>query len=118
MSSGPRAVSDLLTAWARGLTTNEHESLSVLYQAIAEAIRRGQKVPPSIDRRCMALVITKLEEAEHWALQAMRIAVDRCDRERDAPVRICPYSMAACNRRCQSDERCAEGEYRREVNDP
>ena len=81
--SGPRAVSDLLAAWTRGLTNNEHESLNVLYQAIAEAIRRGQKVPPSIDRRCMALVVQKLEEAEHWALQALRIAVDREDVARD-----------------------------------
>ena len=75
--SGPRSLEELLAAWSTGLSVNEHQSLSVLYQAIAEAIRRGQKVPPSIDRRCMALVVTKLEEAEHWALQAARIAADR-----------------------------------------
>lgn len=81
--SGPRSVADLLAAWSRGLTVDEHQSLSVLYTAIAEAIRRGQKVPASIDRRCMALCVDRLEEAEHWALQAVRIAVDRCDRERE-----------------------------------
>jgi hypothetical protein len=75
--SGPRAITDLLAAWSTGLSTNEHESLGALHDVIAEAIRRGQKIPPSIDRRCMALVITKLEEAEHWALQARRIAADR-----------------------------------------
>ncbi len=81
--SGPRAISDLLVAWARGMSTDEYSSLTVTNDAIAEAIRRAQKVPSSVDRRCMALVVTKLEEAEHWALQAMRIAVDREDARRD-----------------------------------
>jgi hypothetical protein len=59
------------------LTADEHEALSAVHDVIAEAIRRAQKVPSSIDRRCMALVVTKLEEAEHWALQARRLAADR-----------------------------------------
>lgn len=77
--SGPRAIAELLEAWSSKLTTNEHESLAALHDVIAEAIRRAQKVPPSIDRRCMALVVTKLEEAEHWALQARRVASERED---------------------------------------
>lgn len=75
--SGRRAIADLQAAWSERLTGDEHECLSVLHDAIAEAIRRAQKVPSTIDRRCMALVVTKLEEAEHWALQARRIAADR-----------------------------------------
>jgi hypothetical protein len=75
--SGPRAISDLLAAWSARLTSDENESLGALHDAVAEALRRAQKVPGSIDRRCMALVVTKLEEAEHWALQARRIAGDR-----------------------------------------
>ncbi len=81
--SGPRAMSDLLAAWARGLTTDEHEALAALHNAIAEAIRRAQKLPATLDRRSAALVVTKLEEAEHWALDVRRQAVDRCDRERE-----------------------------------
>lgn len=86
--SGPRLAADILAAWARGagpgdgLTLDECESITALALAIGDAIRRAQKVPGSIDRRCMALVVTKLEEAEHWALQAIRVAVDRADADR------------------------------------
>jgi hypothetical protein len=75
--SGPRSMDELLAAWRQRLTHNENESLSALADAVAEAIRRAQKLPPSIDRRCAALIVTKLEEAEHWSFQAWRLAVDR-----------------------------------------
>jgi hypothetical protein len=75
--SGPTAIERLLEAWGGRLTVNEAVDLGALHDQIAEAIRRAQKVPASIDRRCMALVVTKLEEAEHWALEARRIAADR-----------------------------------------
>jgi hypothetical protein len=75
--SGPTSIQVLLDAWQSGLTHDEHLALGALHMAVAEAIRRAQKVPSTIDRRCMALVVTKLEEAEHWALQARRVAIDR-----------------------------------------
>lgn len=87
--SGPRLAADILAAWARGaspsggLTLDECESTTALLLSIADAIRRAQKVPASIDRRCMALVVTKLEEAEHWAIQSLRVAVERADELRD-----------------------------------
>ena len=67
----------LLEAWGGALTLDEALALGAVHDVIAEAIRRAQKLPPSIDRRAAALVVTKLEEAEHWALEARRIAVDR-----------------------------------------
>lgn len=75
--SSKRLTEELLAAWSGWLTNEEHETLRLVHNVIAEAIRRAEKVPGSIDRRCMALVVTKLEEAEHWALQARRIAADR-----------------------------------------
>lgn len=75
--SDSSAIAELLAAWSGRLTADEHEALSAVHEVIAEAIRRAQKVPSSLDRRCLALVVTKLEEAEHWALQARRIAADR-----------------------------------------
>ena len=75
--TGPRAIDELLWLWKGRLTHNEAEALGALHDAVAEAIRRAQKLPPSIDRRAAALIVTKLEEAEHWALEARRIAADR-----------------------------------------
>jgi len=83
--SGPTAITELLAAWQTDLTNDEHLALCVLHDAIAEAIRRAQKVPATIDRRSMALVVTKLEESEHWALQARRREIDlrRAAEQRD-----------------------------------
>lgn len=75
--SEPVSIQELLACWDGKFTPDEHLSLSVVHEVIAEAIRRAQKVPASIDRRCMALVVTKLEEAEHWALEAHRIGASR-----------------------------------------
>lgn len=83
MSGGPRSTADLLAAWARGITRDEQLSLDAVYQTIQEAIRRAQKVPASIDRRCLLNCVERLEEAEHWALQALRVAIDRDDQARD-----------------------------------
>jgi len=78
--SGPTAIQQLLDAWQHGLTNDEHVALCAVHDAVAEAIRRAQKVPASVDRRCLALVVTKLEEAEHWTLQARRLATERAPR--------------------------------------
>ena len=70
--NGPTAIQRLLEAWGGRLPVDEAVALGALHDIIAEAIRRAQKVPATIDRRSLALVVTKLEEAEHWALQARR----------------------------------------------
>jgi hypothetical protein len=80
--SHPHLIRELLQAWARGLPADEHGHLDNLLGHIAHAIDATKVVPVSLDRRCLALVVTKLEEAEHWALAAMREAVDRADRKR------------------------------------
>lgn len=88
--SGPRLASDILAAWSRNLTVDEYGAMAAVAQVIDDAIRRAQKVPATIDRRCMALVVTKLEEAEHWALAALRVAVDRADQQRDSQTDFPP----------------------------
>lgn len=82
---GPRAVSELLEVWLRGLPLHESGILRALALAIAQAKGCASELPPSIDRRCRELIATKLDEAEHWALAALRAAVDRADRERPPP---------------------------------
>jgi hypothetical protein len=81
--TGPRLAADILAAWSRNLSVEEYAALSELAELVGQAIRRTQQVPATVDRRCMALVVTKLEEAEHWTLAALRVAVDRADRQRD-----------------------------------
>jgi hypothetical protein len=83
--SGPRAVKDLLAVWLAGLPMHEMRAFNDLSLALAFAKEKAELLPPSIDRRCAALINTKLDEAEHWMLNALRAAVDRSDRER-APV--------------------------------
>jgi len=84
--SGPRAVHDLLAVWLRSLPLHESRALNDLALALAFAKQKAEALPPSIDRRCAALINTKLDEAEHWSLAALRAAVDRADRER-VPIR-------------------------------
>jgi hypothetical protein len=81
--AGPRAVSELLEVWLRGLPLHESGILRALALAIAQAKGVAAELPPSIDRRCRDLIGTKLDEAEHWALAALRAAVDRADRQRE-----------------------------------
>ena len=79
--SGPRAVHDLLAVWLRSLPLHESRALNDLSLALAFAKQKAEALPPSIDRRCAALINTKLDEAEHWSLAALRAAIDRTDRE-------------------------------------
>lgn len=78
--SGPRAVQDLLAVWLRGLPLHESRAFNDLALALAFAKQKAEALPPSIDRRCAALINTKLDEAEHWSFDALRAAVDRADR--------------------------------------
>ena len=63
--SGPRAVQDLLDVWMRGLPVHESRAFNDLALALAFAKQKAETLPPSIDRRCAALINTKLDEAEH-----------------------------------------------------
>ena len=81
--SGPRAVQELLAIWTSRATVDEERAIRVLCACITNTLEEARNQTSPLDRRCLALVITKLEEAEHWALQALRIIVDRTERARD-----------------------------------
>lgn len=80
--SGPRAIAELLANWTRGVSLTETAALERLHAKIAAALEEARSSPPCLDRRCIGLVLTKLEEAEHWVFAAQRVAIDRADRER------------------------------------
>jgi hypothetical protein len=88
--SGPRAVQDLIAVWLAGLPMHEMRAFNELALALAFAKEKAESLPSSIDRRCAALINTKLDEAEHWSLAALRAAVDRADREPDTGYRAPP----------------------------
>jgi hypothetical protein len=79
--SRSNAGEDLIAVWLAGLPVHESRAFTNLGLALAFAKEKAESLPPSIDRRCASLINTKLDEAEHWALAAMRAAVDRADRE-------------------------------------
>jgi hypothetical protein len=103
--SGPRSAADLVEVWLRSLPLHESRALNDLVLAIAFAKQKAESLPPSIDRRCAALINTKLDESEHWVLAAMRAAVDRSDVE-SLGVVWCPQTVSPCLRECR-DNRCA-----------
>lgn len=80
--SHPHLIRELEQAWLKGVPVDEAHSLHALLADIERALASTKISPASLDRRCLALVVTKLEEAEHWALAAMREAVDRADHKR------------------------------------
>lgn len=83
-----RRVDELLEAWATGivkLTNDELTRVERVLEAIAEARARAHQVPATVDRRSLALVHTKLDEAEHWALEAMRTEGARRPEPTDLP---------------------------------
>ena len=95
--SGPRAVQDLLAVWLRNLPLHESKALNDLALALAFAKQKAESLPPSIDRRCAALINTKLDEAEHWSLAALRAAVDRADKAGvDFTGWDCKCGLATC----------------------
>ena len=87
--SGPRAVKDLISVWLSGLPMHESRAFTELAVSLSLAKDKATSLPPSIDRRCAALINTKLDEAQHWMLDALRAAVDRSDRERPPVKHAC-----------------------------
>jgi len=86
----PRHVHELLELWrASGSLAPWHQELAALLVSLDDSLRRAQKVPQGVDRRCMALVVTKLEEAEHWALHALRVSSEAA-RARSLPMAMLP----------------------------
>ena len=65
---------DFLTQLAPALASDELEAMCRLSMAIEHAIRCAQEMPTTLDPRARALVVTKLQEADHWCLELTRIA--------------------------------------------
>lgn len=77
-----RRVDEILEAWARGMslvTVDECHAVDELLEAIAAARARARAMPGTLDGRSLALIATKLDEAEHWAHQVVRIASARVE---------------------------------------
>lgn len=56
------------------LSDDEIAEFSRLSAAITHAIDTAGRMPTTLDARARALVVTKLQEAEHWSLEMLRIA--------------------------------------------
>jgi hypothetical protein len=65
---------DILAKLAPALDPAELEGICKLSIAINHAIKCAQDMPTSLDPRARALVVTKLQEADHWCLELTRIA--------------------------------------------
>jgi hypothetical protein len=101
--SGPRSSRELVDVWLRGLPMHESRALNDLALAIAFAKEKAELLPPSIDRRCAALVNTKLDEADHWAMDAMRAAVDRNDQAKARWCTLCGKQHSpTCDEKAES----------------
>ena len=72
-------MNDLIAVWLAGLPMHEARAFNELALGLAFAKEKAELLPKTIDRRCAALINTKLDEAEHWMLSALRAAVDRSD---------------------------------------
>jgi hypothetical protein len=75
-------LADLLERAARGdqaaydrIPLAEAQPLYALSEALQRAIACAENLPPSIDRRCADLIVTRLQEAEHWMLTAYGAAL-------------------------------------------
>lgn len=75
--SGEAGDEILAAFYADRLTTEQLEFFTVILDCIDRALVEARAAPASLDRRCLALVTTKLEEAQHWAYAAGRAAAAR-----------------------------------------
>lgn len=55
-----------------GLTLDELRALDAASAPLVDAIRRAQKLPATLDRDAIALLVNKLEEAEFWLHATMQ----------------------------------------------
>lgn len=67
-------VDELLAALDPPLSESELAEFGRLWTAITHAITVAGEMPTTLDGRSRALVMTKLQEAEHWSLEILRVA--------------------------------------------
>lgn len=68
------STADILAKLAPALAGDELDGICKLSIAINHAIKCAQDMPTTLDPRARALVVTKLQEADHWCLELTRIA--------------------------------------------
>jgi hypothetical protein len=89
--SGPRAVADLVREhYARYLDPDDAVELGNLLESIGVALTVARLLRASVDGRTRSLVITKLEEAEHWAANAFRATAELQRVSRREPMPMLP----------------------------
>lgn len=75
-------VDELLAALDPALSDSELSHFGRLATAINHAISVAGDMPTTFDPRARALIVTKLQEAEHWSLELLRVAA----RPRSSPT--------------------------------
>lgn len=68
------STADILAKLAPALASDELDGICKLSISINHAIKCAQEMPTTLDHRARALVVTKLQEADHWCLELTRIA--------------------------------------------
>lgn len=63
---------DILAQCAPALSLDELESIMKLNQAIEHAKTCAEGLHSTLDPRARALIVTKLQEADHWCLELIR----------------------------------------------
>lgn len=56
------------------LSDDELSEFGRLAMAIEHAIAVAGGMPTTLDPRARALIVTKLQEAEHWSIELLRVA--------------------------------------------
>lgn len=67
-------IDELLAALDPALSDSELTQFGQLTTAITHAITVAGEMPTTFDPRARALIVTKLQEAEHWSLELLRVA--------------------------------------------
>jgi hypothetical protein len=68
------STADILAKLAPALDAQELEDICRLSMAITHAIACAHGLTTTLDPRARALIVTKLQEADHWCLELTRIA--------------------------------------------
>jgi hypothetical protein len=63
---------DILAQCAPALSLDELESIMKLNQAIEHAKKCAEGLHSTLDARARDLIITKLQEADHWCFELLR----------------------------------------------
>jgi hypothetical protein len=66
------SIGEIIDRLAPPLSESELSHIGDLSRAINHAITVAENTPSTLDGRARALIITKLQEAEHWTIELLR----------------------------------------------